>query len=63
MDILRNTSKAIDIVERSYVAIWYWIGEFDSQHLYLNKKKNRISAFILDETQIQIDLMKHGLWV
>jgi hypothetical protein len=27
---LRNTSKALELfVERSYVAIWYWIQEFD----------------------------------
>jgi transposase-like protein len=52
---LRNTSKALEpFVERSYVAIWYWIQKFDPKNLYPNKKKSRITAFIIDETQIQI---------
>ena len=50
-----HTSKALEpFVERSYVAIWYWIQEFNPKHLYPNKKKSRITAFIIDETQIQI---------
>ena len=52
---LRSTSKALEpFVERSYVAIWYWIQEFNPKHLYLYKKKSRIAAFIIDETLIQI---------
>jgi hypothetical protein len=58
---LRSTSKALEsIVYRSYVAIyiWYWIQEEfhpKKKHLYPNKKKkSRITAFIIDETQIQI---------
>ena len=53
---LRNTSKAIEpFVNRSYVAIiWYWIQEYNPKHIYPNKRKSRITAFIVDETQIQI---------
>ena len=61
---LRNTSKALEpFVERSYVAIWYWIQKFDPKHLYPNKKKSRITAFIIDETQIQIGPKEAWLWV
>jgi putative transposase len=63
---LRNTSKALEpLVDRSYVAtIWYWINEeFDPKYLYPNKRKSRITAFIIDETQIQIGPNKAWLWV
>jgi hypothetical protein len=53
---LRSISRAIEpFVDRSYVAIWYWI-EFDPKYVYPNKKKSRITAafIIIDETQIQI---------
>ena len=61
---LRNTSKALEpFVERSYVAIWYWIQKFDPKHLYPNKKKSRITAFIIDETQIQIGPNEAWLWI
>jgi putative transposase len=61
---LRSTSKALEpFVERSYVAIWYWIQEFNPKHLYPYKKKSRIAAFIIDETQIQIGSTEAWLWV
>jgi putative transposase len=61
---LRSTSKALEpFVERSYVAIWYWIQELNPKHLYPNKKKSRITAFIIDETQIQIGPNEAWLWV
>jgi putative transposase len=62
---LRNTSKTLEpFVERSYVALWYWINEeFDPKHLYPNKRKSRITAFIIDETQIQIGPNEAWLWV
>jgi hypothetical protein len=42
--ILRNTSKALQpFVERSYVAIWYWIEQFDPKHEHPNKRKTRIT--------------------
>ena len=61
---LRSTSKALEpFVERSYVAIWYWIQEFDPKHVYPNKKKSKITAFVIDETQIQIGSDEAWLWV
>jgi transposase-like protein len=61
---LRNTSKALEpFIERSYVAIWYWIQKFDPKHVYSNKRKSRITAFIIDETQIQIGSDEAWLWV
>jgi putative transposase len=61
---LRSTSKAIQpFINRSYVAVWYWIQEFDPKEVYPNKKKSRISAFIIDETQIQIGPDEDWLWI
>jgi transposase-like protein len=52
---LRSTSKALEpFVDRSYVAIWYWIQQFDPKNVFPNKKKSRIVAFVIDETMIQI---------
>jgi hypothetical protein len=51
---LRITSKALEqFIDRSYVAIWYWIQEFNPKQVYPNKKKARITAFIIDETIFQ----------
>ena len=61
---LRSTSKAIEpFVKRSYVAIWYWIQEFNPKDVYPNKRKTIIAAFIIDETQIQIGSTEAWLWV
>jgi putative transposase len=61
---LRSTSKALEpFVERSYVAIWYWIQEFNPKHLCPNTKKSRITAFIIHETQVQIGPNEASLWV
>ena len=60
---LRNTSKALDIFDdekRSHIAVWNWIQRFGSCHIY-NKRK-RISAFIIDETVIQIG-NSHFCWL
>ncbi|MDR4511520.1 MAG: hypothetical protein MRJ93_07425 [Nitrososphaeraceae archaeon] len=51
---LPNTSKALMIFrkeKRSYVSVWNWIQRFGSSLIYIRK---RISAFIIDETIIQI---------
>ena len=51
---LRNTSKALIIFkdeQRSYVSVWNWIQRFGSSQIY---KRKRVSAFIIDETVIQI---------
>jgi hypothetical protein len=53
---LRNTSKTLEpFVDRSYVAIWYWIQEFNpKKDVFPNKNKSRITAYIIDETMVQI---------
>ena len=60
---LRNTSKALDIFDdekRSYVSVWNWIQRFGSSQIY---KRKRISAFIIDETVIQIGNHNYWLWI
>ena len=60
---LRNTSKALVIFgdkKRSYVYVWNWIQRFSQYSLY-NRK--RISAFIIDETVIQIGWKHYYLWI
>ena len=59
---LRNTSKALVIFrdgKRSYVSIWNWIQRFGSCQIY---KRKRITAFIIDETIIQIGNQHYWLW-
>ena len=61
---LRATSKALEpFVNRSYVAIWYWIQAFSPSDVFPNKKKSRIVAFIIDETIVQIGDIDAWLWV
>jgi len=61
---LRSTSKAIKPFEaRSYVAVWYWIQEFNTKNIFPNKKNSRITAFIIDETAVQIGETDAWLWV
>ena len=59
---LRNTSKALIIFKddkRSHVSIWKWIQRFGSLQIY---KRKRVSAFIIDETVIQIGNQHFWLW-
>ena len=59
---LRNTSKALIIFKdnkRSYVSVWNWIQRFGSLQIY---KRKRVSAFIIDETVIQIGNQHYWLW-
>ena len=59
---LRNTSKALVIFrdkKRSYVSVWNWIQRFGSSQIY---KRKRVSAFIIDETVIQVGSQKYWLW-
>jgi len=59
---LRNTSKALVIFrddKRSYVSVWNWIQRFGSYQIY---KRKRVSAFIIDETVIQIGNQHFWLW-
>jgi putative transposase len=61
----RNTSKAIQPFEeegRSHVAIWKWVQRFNPKRLYSCKR--RVSAFLIDETIIQIDSSNEAwLWI
>ena len=60
---LRNTSKALESFKdqhRSHVAVWDWIQRFGSYHIY---KHRRVSAFIIDETVIQIGSQHFWLWL
>ena len=60
---LRNTSKALVIFrdeKRSYVSVWNWIQRFGSCQIY---KRKRVSAFIIDETVIQIGNQHFWLWI
>src|ERR687896_1038155 len=60
---LRNTSKALepfkDEKKRSYVSVWNWIQRFGSCQIY---KRKRVTAFIIDETIIQIGSQHFWLW-
>ena len=61
---LRNTSKALELFQnqkRSYVAVWKWIQRFGSLQIY--NKHRRVSAFIIDETIIQIGSQHFWLWI
>ena len=60
---LRNTSKALEHFKgqnRSHVAVWEWIQRFGSLQSY--NKNRRISAFIINETVIQIGGQHFWLW-
>jgi transposase-like protein len=61
---LRNTSKALvifrDEKKRSYVSVLNWIQRFGSCQIY---KRKRVSAFIIDETVIQIGNQHFWLWI
>ena len=59
---LRNTFKALIIFKdekRSHVSVWNWIQRFGSLQIY---KRKRVSAFIIDETVIQIGNQHFWLW-
>ena len=59
---LRNTSKALVIFrdkKRSYVSVWNWIQKFAEYPIY---KRKRVSAFIIDETVIQVGSQHFWLW-
>jgi putative transposase len=39
------------------------IEEYNPKHIYPSKRKSKITAFIVDETQIQIGSSQAWLWV
>jgi putative transposase len=47
--------------KRSYISVWNWIQRFAEYQIY-NKRK-RVSAFIIDETVIQIGNHHFWLWI
>jgi putative transposase len=60
---LGNTSKALVIFKdnkRSHVSVWNWIQRFAEYPIY---KRKRVSAFIIDETVIQIGSQHFWLWI
>ena len=60
---LRNASKALDIFDdekRNHIAVWNWIQRFGSLPIY---KRKRVSAFIIDETVIQVGSQHFWLWI
>ena len=60
---LRNTSKALEPFndeKRSYVSVWNWIQRFGSYNIH---KRKRVSAFIMDETVIQVGSQHFWLWI
>ena len=60
---LRNTSRALEPFKnenRSYVSVWNWIQRLGSLQIY---RRRRVSAFIIDETVIQIGSQHFWLWV
>jgi transposase-like protein len=59
----RSTSKAIQPfgeAGRSHAAIWEWVQKFSPKRLYRCK---RVSAFLIDETMLQIGTDEAWLWV
>jgi len=59
----RSTAKALDpfVEKRSHVAVWDWVQRFQPSNLYL--KRTRISAFIIDETMVQVSSSDVWFWV
>lgn len=60
----RSTAKALDpfIQQRSHVAVWDWVQQrFKPSNLYF--KQTQVTAFIIDETMLQIGSDQAWLWV
>ncbi len=58
----KKTSKVLMLFKRkkrSYVSVWNWIQRFGSCRIY---KRKRVTAFIIDETIIQIGNQHFWLW-
>jgi len=61
--ITRSTVKALDpfIEKRNHVAVWNWVQLFNPNKFYL--KRSRVTAFIIDETMLQIGSEQAWLWI
>jgi len=59
----RSTAIALDpfVENRSHVAVWNWVQLFHPNKFYL--KWTRVTAFIIDETMLQIGSEYAWLWV
>ncbi|MDR4512135.1 MAG: DDE-type integrase/transposase/recombinase [Nitrososphaeraceae archaeon] len=60
---LRNTSKALVIFrdeKQSHVSVWKWIQRVGCCQIY---KRKRVTAFIIDETIVQIGNPHFWLWI
>ena len=59
----RNTAKALDpfVEKRSHVAVWNWVQLLNPNKFYL--RRTRVTAFIIDETMLQIGSDYAWLWV
>ena len=59
----RSTARALDpfIEKRSHVAVWNWVQLFNPNKFYL--KRSRVTAFIIDETMLQIGSEQAWLWI
>lgn len=57
----RSTAKAIEpFVDRTHVAIWYWVQEFCPKRVYPCK---RVAAYLIDKTRVQIGTSEAWVWV
>ena len=58
----RNTSKALEPFreKRSHVAVWNWVQRFNPKSIYSRK---RVTAFVIDETMIQVGGNEAWLWI
>ena len=59
----RSTAKALDpfVEKRSHVAVWNWVQLFNPNKFYL--KRTKVTAFIIDETMLQVGSDYAWLWV
>ena len=59
----RSTAKALGpfVEKRSHVAVWNWVQLFNPNKFYL--KRSRVTAFVIDETMLQIGSDYAWLWV
>jgi hypothetical protein len=51
----------IRLSKRSHVAVWNWVQLFNPNKFYL--KRSRVTAFIIDETMLQIGSEQAWLWI